>query len=133
MNGKYEDIRESKRVSNRLLDHIEESLDAALIEEFKTLMKSNAASVKNLTNVTTCTTYANGDIFNGSWHHSQKNGIGKYSAINGITYEGTFKNALLDGQGKLYYLDDMIYEGSFKDNNLHGQGKIKLNELYEGR
>lgn len=112
---------------------MEDSLDASSIDEFRSFMKMNASTVKNLTNVKTVTTYVNGDIYDGHWQNSQKNGFGKYSAINGITYEGNFKNALMDGVGKLIYEDRIIYEGSFKDNHMHGQGVITLNEHYEGR
>jgi len=133
INGKYENVRDAKVSSKRLSDHVDDTLDASSIEEFKSLMKSNASTVKNLTNVKTITTYVNGDIYDGYWQNSQKNGPGKYSAVNGITYEGTFKNALMDGLGKLIYDEKIIYEGSFKDNHMHGQGIITLNEHYEGR
>ena len=67
-------------------------------------------------------TYANGDIYEGSWLAGEKNGDGKYFfKESASTFEGTWESGTFVS-GKWIYKDGSSFEGSFKDGAPAGKG-----------
>ena len=80
-------------------------------------------------------TYANGNVYEGSFVLDKPNGNGVLSLRNenGI-YEGEFVNGLRYGTGK-YVCPSYVYEGSWVNDQKNGPGRIiytELNETYDG-
>ena len=66
--------------------------------------------------------YSDGQIFQGEWKDSQKNGQGKKSDFNCIFFIDSCI-VLFAVIGKFFYNDGNRYEGEWKDGKKHGQGK----------
>jgi hypothetical protein len=78
--------------------------------------------------------YANGDIYEGDWKDSKKDGYGKMIYGNKDVYEGDWKDDKMEGYGTMIYRGGAIYIGGFENDKRHGYGKlISPNKfLYEG-
>jgi len=65
--------------------------------------------------------FANGGRFEGEWEKSDIK-LGTYYYPKGDIYEGEFKDSEKEGYGIFYYSDGTIYEGEWKSNHPEGYG-----------
>jgi hypothetical protein len=100
-------------------------------------------------------TYANGDVYDGSWSDNNKNGKGIMTYANRDVYDGswldnkhelgvmTYANGdVYDGSwldnkhelGVMTYANGDVYDGSWSDNNKDGRGKMTYanSDVYDG-
>ncbi len=79
--------------------------------------------------------YQIGDVYEGDFVNSQRQGQGTYTFKNGEVYTGQFTNNAFTGKGKLVYPGGEIYEGDFLDNERNGQGTLryKTGYIYTGQ
>ncbi|MBK7009020.1 MAG: hypothetical protein IPH36_10530 [Saprospiraceae bacterium] len=71
-------------------------------------------------------TYANGDVYKGSWNNDYPSGEGEYFFADGSSYAGQFINGNFDGRGRFREIDGSSYDGEWKDNVL--MSKIRKTE-----
>lgn len=69
-------------------------------------------------------TLANGNYYQGSWHHDMPSGVGygKLPLSDESTYEGDLLNGMPDGIGAKKWPDGRSYEGSWKNGLRDGPG-----------
>jgi hypothetical protein len=67
-------------------------------------------------------TYANGDIYYGTWNNDKKDGFGTYISKSGDKYEGQYKNGVYHGKGVYELVNGESFQGSWKDGKKHGEG-----------
>ena len=63
------------------------------------------------------------EVYEGELKNDQRNGKGISMYINGDKYEGNFLNSVRGGPGTYTYKDGSFYTGDFKDNMPNGYGK----------
>lgn len=67
-------------------------------------------------------TFANGDIYEGSWENDNKSGFGKMSYHDGSFYEGQYFLDQRHGRGTYHYRNGDEYVGNWKNGRAHGPG-----------
>jgi hypothetical protein len=50
-------------------------------------------------------------LFEGTYKHGKKEGLGKFSWSDGAVYEGEFRANNIDGYGKYTWPDNKFYQG----------------------
>lgn len=63
-----------------------------------------------------------GNIYEGNWLDSQKDGEGKLRCVSGEVYEGHWRDNLPQGEGYLIYPDGSNYKGNFDRGMFHESG-----------
>ena len=61
-------------------------------------------------------TYANGDIYQGTFADDQRHGQGTFTGNDGYSYVGQWNAGQIEGQGRVIYPDGAIYEGALRDD-----------------
>jgi MORN repeat len=93
---------------------------------------SSFTSSINSTKKTDVRVFKNGYVYEGEFHHKQKNkfhGKGLLKKVNkGEVYEGNFEFGKPDGLGKLTYKNGSYYEGEFSEGKKHGKGLTYFND-----
>lgn len=70
-----------------------------------------------------CLKEAEGTTLDGEWKNGHLHGKGKISDLHGnLIYDGTFKHGRRDGLGKQVFENGDEYEGDWKDGRMHGHG-----------
>lgn len=79
-------------------------------------------------------TYANGDVFRGTYQDGKRHGKGTYTFSNKAVYEGDYTNNKKEGLGKLSTPDGGLYEGLWSDDKRCGKGTYTYptGDKYEG-
>lgn len=67
----------------------------------------------------------NGDVYEGGWLLSAKQGYGKILSFSGFYYEGEWKNDLAHGKGRLINVNGDSYEGNWINGKYQGKGVFK--------
>ena len=80
------------------------------------------------------THFAGGDVFEGNYENSLRNGHGKMTWWDGVVYEGNWKNDAINGYGKMTWPDGNVYEGNWENGTENGYGKLTWSDgdVYEG-
>jgi hypothetical protein len=73
-------------------------------------------------------TYANGDVYTGSFSGEKKHGRGRLRTAGGEEYNGDFVDDKKHGQGRFTLNNGTYFEGRFVDDKFLGTGK----SVYEG-
>ena len=63
--------------------------------------------------------YGNGDVYNGEWKNSKKNGKGIIVYKSGNKYDGYWEEGKKSGKGIYYFKNGVFY---YKDKNLEEEG-----------
>lgn len=63
---------------------------------------------------------ANGDVYEGGFHHWKKHGQGILHKSNGDVYSGQFEDDLPNGHGIIRYANGETFEGNFKNGKYLG-------------
>ena len=65
-----------------------------------------------------------GEMYEGEFKNSTKDGIGLYRWVDGTSYVGQFKKNKIHGYGKMTFSNGNSYEGEFNEGFLTGWGKF---------
>ena len=78
--------------------------------------------------------WKNGQRYRGEWRHDQPNGRGTIWFTNGSRYQGEVRNGVPDGSGTIAFPNGDHYEGKVSDGKPNGQGSMryKNGDRYEG-
>jgi len=78
--------------------------------------------------------FAGGEVFEGNFENSLKNGYGKMTWPDGNVYEGNWENGTQNGYGKITWSSGNVYEGNWENGTQNGYGKITWSDgdVYEG-
>jgi len=78
--------------------------------------------------------FAGGEVFEGNFENSLKNGYGKMTWPDGNVYEGNWENGTQNGYGKITWSDGDVYEGNWENGARTGYGKYTWPDgsVYEG-
>ena len=61
-------------------------------------------------------TFANDDVYNGSFVNGIRNGTGIYTWASGDKYDGAWENDMLSGTGTYTFTDGSVLQGTFSNN-----------------
>ena len=67
-------------------------------------------------------TFANGDEYEGYYHHGKQHGPGKFQFSNGNKFTGEYYLHKRHGRGVFTWSNGRIYSGNYLDNKQHGKG-----------
>lgn len=79
---------------------------------------------KNILNDVGVAIWEEGEIYEGEFKNSVKEGIGLYRWADGTSYIGEFKKNKVSGFGKISFSNGNTYEGEFNEGFLSGWGKF---------
>jgi len=79
-------------------------------------------------------TYENGDVYNGEFKNSIKDGRGSYTAVAGWSYDGDWRNDKKHGVGLYRNKNGSLYEGEWTKGTKNGWGRYtrRNGSVYEG-
>lgn len=79
-------------------------------------------------------TYANGDVYEGSWKNNNKDGLGTMKYENGDTYIGYWYRNNKEGMGTMTYNNGEVYHGNWYIDHREGEGTMTYNngDVYDG-
>mgnify|MGYP002624932252 CR=1 FL=1 len=79
---------------------------------------------KNCLNDIGVAIWGEGEIYEGEFKDSLKEGLGLYRWADGTTYMGEFKKGKITGIGRMQFANGNYYEGEFIDGYISGWGKF---------
>ena len=66
--------------------------------------------------------YGNGDVYNGEWKKSKKNGKGIIVYKSGNKYDGYWEDGKKSGKGIYYFKNGDFFKGEWKNGKKNGKG-----------
>ena len=66
--------------------------------------------------------YGNGDVYNGEWKNSKKNGKGIIVYKSGNKYDGYWEEGKKSGKGIYYFKNGDFFKGEWKNGKKNGKG-----------